>query len=76
MREEHHPDEFPPASNYRLLEHALEVLLDRVRRDAQSVWDLRRAVTAQDQTRDDLSYKRAPLMPPPRGWWQRFWRGP
>lgn len=54
MREEHLPDQLPAAANARLLEHALEVLLDRVGRDAQPVRDLRRRVTAQDQPRDVL----------------------
>jgi hypothetical protein len=52
--EEDLADELAPAANPRLVEDALEVLLDDVRGDAQLVGDLRRGVPAQDEAGDVL----------------------
>jgi hypothetical protein len=55
--EEDHPDRVAPAAHARLVERALEVLLDGVCRDHQALGDLRRRVALQDQPRvRDLAF--------------------
>ena len=54
MGEEHLAHELAPTANAGLLEHALEMLLHRVRRDEKGIGDLGGGISAQDQAGDVL----------------------